>query len=141
MQNKDLLLPLLAQVFLTFIVWNILAIGRTVTTLRKRINPQILADETQNLLVFKNLINPSDNLENLFEVPVLFYAAIGLILTLNVNDSFYVAAAWFFVAGRFMHSFIHCTYNKIKHRFYVYILSSWILWVIWARLGWTIVSG
>lgn len=68
--------------------------------------------------------NPADNLRNLFEIPVLFYIlALYLFVTKQV-DSGYVNAAWVFFIFRGLHSFIHCTYNTIMHRFYAYLFSS-----------------
>jgi hypothetical protein len=40
-----------------------------------------------------------------------------------------------------VHSLIHVTYNRVMHRFRVFILSSFILLAIWVRLGWIIFQG
>ena len=77
--------------------------------------------------------NPSDNLKNLFEVPVLFYA---LALYLHVTgqvDAAYVYAAWVFVGFRVAHSVVHCTFNLVLLRFYLYLASTLALWFMLAR--------
>ena len=43
--------------------------------------------------------------------------------------------AWLFVALRIVHSAIHCTYNKVIHRFYAYLAGGSVLWVLWAVLA------
>jgi len=36
---------------------------------------------------------------------------------------------------RVLHSLIHCTYNKIVHRFNAYLASSLVLWAMWIRIA------
>lgn len=133
--STPILLPVLAQILLTFIVWLSLCSARVGTIVTKRLNPQLLADETQEKRILQGSINISDNFENLLEIPVLFFFAVFLIYQRNLVDTTYVTSAWLFVILRGVHSLIHCTYNKIRHRFFVYILSSVIVWAIWLRLA------
>jgi hypothetical protein len=44
---------------------------------------------------------------------------------------FFVMGAWLYVALRYIHSFIHLTYNRVIHRFAVYVLSTVILFTLW----------
>ena len=37
------------------------------------------------------------------------------------------ALAWLYVALRYAHSAIHCTYNRVMHRFAVFIASMLVL--------------
>lgn len=67
--------------------------------------------------------NPSDNLKNLFEVPILFYAVTLYLFVTGSVDQIYVYTAWAFVTLRTIHSAIHCTTNKVMLRFAVYALS------------------
>ncbi len=74
--------------------------------------------------------NPSDNLKNLFEMPVIFYALALYLFVTNQVDATYVSAAWVFVAFRALHSAIHCTINIVMLRFYLYLLSTLAVWFI-----------
>jgi hypothetical protein len=77
--------------------------------------------------------NPSDNVKNLFEMPVLLYAlALYLFVTSQV-DAAYVYAGWCFVAFRALHSAVHCTFNLVMLRFYLYLISTVVLWFIALR--------
>jgi hypothetical protein len=77
--------------------------------------------------------NPSDNLKNLFEIPVIFYAlAVYLFVTKQV-DTIYLGAAWVFVALRVMHSAVHCTFNLVILRFYLYLFSTLAVWFMAIR--------
>jgi len=58
-----------------------------------------------------------------------------------VQDSILVILAWAFVSARYVHSFIHITYNRVMHRFSVFIFSSFVLLAYWVRLGWIIFQG
>jgi len=49
--------------------------------------------------------------------------------------------AWAFVAARVAHSWIHCTYNKVMHRFRAYALSVFALLALWLRLGYGLIAG
>src|SRR5688572_33065979 len=64
--------------------------------------------------------NPSDNLKNLFELPVLFYALALYLFATSRVDAAYVAAGWVFFAFRALHSAVHCTFNHVTLRFVLY---------------------
>ena len=133
--NQNILLAISAQVGLTFIVWCWMYYTRIGTMFRKGIKSQQLEDAATFDVLLKDVVNPSDNLENLFEMPVLFYAAMIVILFMGTADVLFGYLAWGFVALRVIHSFIHCTSNVINARFTAYFVSSLILWATWARIG------
>lgn len=140
MYFRPLLLPLLAQVALTFIV--MIAMYRTrITEMKsKQIQPQQIRSRQKSKELLTDSACASDNYSNLFELPVLFYTAILLTLILMVQDSILVLLAWTYVAARYLHSFIHVTYNQVMHRFLVFIFSSFVLLAFWVRLGWIILQ-
>jgi hypothetical protein len=43
--------------------------------------------------------------------------------------------SWLYVALRVLHSLIHCTYNRVMHRFAVFVASMVVLFVIWCIVG------
>ena len=140
MYFKPLLLPLLAQVFLTFTVMLIMYRKRVAEMKTKRIHPQRTKTRSMAHGILTDSETAADNYANLFESPVLFYVAILLTLILMVQDTILVVLAWTYVSSRFMHSFIHMTYNKVMHRFSVFIFSSLVLLAILVRLGWIIIQ-
>jgi hypothetical protein len=135
MSFKPILLPLLVQILLTFVVWIYLYAWRLPEILRKGIDPQRLQDRAAAHALLPDSANPSNNLKNLFELPILFYTAILLTLLLMIQDPMLVRLAWGFVLLRIVHSAIHCTYNNVNHRFVAYAISSLFLLLIWIRLG------
>jgi len=140
MYFKPLLLPLLAQVALNFIVMISMYRTRIAEIKSKRIHPQQIRTSTRSKKYLTDSAPASDNYSNLFELPVLFYTAILLTLILMVQDSILVVLAWAFVTSRYLHSFIHVTYNQVMHRFMVFLFSSFVLLAYWVRLGWIIIQ-
>ncbi len=140
MYFKPLLLPLLAQVLLTLIMLFLMGRKRVAELKRKKINPQKTDVRSNARDVFKDAEAVSDNYHNQFETPLLFYIAILLTLSLLIQDYLIVALAWTFVGLRYLHSFIHITYNRVLHRFAVFVLSSVVLFALWSRLGWIIIQ-
>jgi hypothetical protein len=132
---KPLLLPLLVQVLLTFSVWVYLFAWRIPEIQRKGIDPQRLKDRATAHELLPDSANASNNLKNLFELPVLFYTAVLLSLVLMIQDMLLVQLAWGFVVLRIVHSVIHCTYNNVNHRFAAYALSCLFLLFMWIRLA------
>ena len=75
----------------------------------------------------------SDNLKNLFELPTLFYALVLYLYVTHQVDKAYVVAAWGFFAFRVLHSVVHCTFNFIPLRFWLYVVSAAALWLMVLR--------
>ena len=132
---KPMLLPLLAQVFLTFAVWFYMYFTRLAEMRRKRIDPRDLDTRIHSQALLIDSARQADNLKNLFEMPILFYAGALLSMVLMIQDPFLVQLAWSYVALRYVHSIVHCTYNKVMHRFSAYAVSCLLLLLIWARLA------
>ena len=134
MRQDSIFSPFLAMLFLTFLVWVYMYIRRIYFISKNEIDSQKLAmPGTLAQISPPSVSNPSDNLKNLFEIPVLFY---GLVLYLFVTkqvDTVYVTAAWIFVIFRSLHSIVHCTFNFVMLRFYLYLFSAIALWFIAIR--------
>lgn len=134
--NRQLILwPLLAMVLLVLVVWVYLYITRVREMRARRISPQALATRATARGQLVDSLRVADNFSNLFELPVLFYVAAVLLYVSERVDGIYLGLAWAFVALRYAHSAIHVTYNRVMHRFPVYVLGALPLWAMWARLA------
>ncbi len=102
---------------------------------RSRINPQKLATAAEGSELLKDVAGPADNFKNLFEVPVLFYVAVITLYVTQMVDVLFLTLAGVFVLFRYIHSFVHITYNNVMHRFKVYVVSTLTLWVMWIMIG------
>lgn len=134
--------PFFATMLLTLVVWIYMYVRRIRFLTANQIDPKelerpaALAEMTP-----PEVSNPSDNLKNLFEIPVLFYAlALYLFVTSQV-DAVYVNTAWVFVFFRTVHSAVHCTFNLVMLRFYLYLISALALWFMLGRAALRFIEG
>jgi hypothetical protein len=126
--------PFFATVFLTLLVWVYMYIRRISFFKRQKVRPKELTTPGALAQISPpSVSNPSDNLKNLFEIPVLFYAIVLYLFVTKQVDAVYVNAAWIFVAFRVLHSIVHCTFNLIMLRFYLYLFSTLAVWFIAIR--------
>ena len=134
MQQTAIFRPLLALMLLTLVVWVYMYVRRIAFIRRERIDARRLEIPGELARVSPAAIsNPSDNLKNLFELPIVFYA-LGLILFVTQRvDATYLAAAWVFVGFRAAHSAVHCKFNRVMLRFYCYLAASLALWFMVLR--------
>jgi hypothetical protein len=128
------LLPAAAMVALTAVVWVRLYVQRIGEMRRRRISAGELATAPQTATVLQD-VTAADNFRNLFEVPVLFYVLCLALYVTHRQGAALLALCWLFVALRAVHSAIHCTYNNVMHRFFVYVTSTVLLFGLWAWLG------
>ena len=126
--------PLFATVLLTFVVWVYMYIRRISFITSNKISSKDLAVPGALAQLSPPAVsNPSDNLKNLFEIPVIFYALAFYLFATKQVDTVYVAAAWVFVAFRVLHSAVHCTFNLVMLRFYLYLFAALAVWLIAIR--------
>jgi len=131
MTQETIFIPFLGMMLLTIVVWTYMYYLRMTHIIRNRIDPQKLSSTDRYKEVIPEAVNlPSENLINLFELPVLFYAVcLYLYVTVQV-DTLFLILAYGFLLTRIGHSYIHCTYNNVTQRFYVYAVSSVLLWLM-----------
>ena len=118
------------MVLLTFFVGLRLFAVRVREMREQRIHPQTASTSLQMASQLQN-VQAADNFKNLFEVPVLFYALCAVALAVSHVPAWLAIGAWLFVALRVAHSVIHCTYNKVMHRFPVFMLGFAVLVALW----------
>lgn len=138
MTQDTIFSPFFATVFLTLLVWIYMYIRRISFLTSSKI-PQVDLSVPGTLAQISppNVSNPSDNLKNLFEIPVLFYALLLYLFITKQVDTVYVNAAWVFVIFRALHSAVHCTFNLIMLRFYLYLFATLAVWFIAIRAALT----
>jgi hypothetical protein len=126
--------PFFATMLLTLVVWVFMYVRRIRFITSLDVGPEELAIPGRLAeLSPASVSNPSDNLKNLFEMPVLFYALALCLFVTGQVDATYVGAGWLFVAFRVLHSAVHCTFNHVMLRFYLYLFSSLALFFLLGR--------
>ena len=124
--------PVFAMLVLTFAVWTYMYMRRI--PFIQSLDPQIVLTPAKLAELSPPAVaNPSDNLKNLFEIPVIFYTLALYLFATGQVDGVYVGAAWVFAIFRALHSAVHCTVNVILVRFALYSISALAVWFIAAR--------
>jgi hypothetical protein len=126
--------PFLVQMLLTLFVWAYMYARRIPFIVGRKLTQADMAKPGELARISPPAVsNPSDNLKNLFEIPVLFYALVLFLYATRQVDALYLGAAWVFVAFRIAHSIVHCTFNLVIVRFYLYLTATLALWFILIR--------
>ncbi len=134
MSKFTILLPFFGVMLLTLVVWTYMYFRRTSYLLREKIDLRTVDTPQKAATVVPDTVSlASHNLKNLFELPVIFYAVSLYLFVGDSVDMIYLAAAWWFLAFRIAHSLIHCTYNKVEHRFAAYMFAAIGLWAMVIR--------
>lgn len=145
--SSSILQPMMAMVGLTGAVWSLLYIRRIRFLKSHDIDPQQISIPSEKTQIFNDYDGgayaqlPANNLANLFEMPVLFYALCIAAYQLNMASGILFTLAWTYVGLRTVHSVIHCTYNKVMHRFTAYFLSCLVLWAMAVMIAMNVFSG
>jgi len=137
--NIQTLMPALGMMTLTVAVGVRMYLERVGEMKERRIGPQTFATVSKAAGVMQRT-QAADNFRNLFEVPVLLYAVLLMAYVTGLESGGFIALAWLFVLLRAAHSWIHCTYNRVMHRFAVYLASCFAvigLW-IWLAIFWLV---
>lgn len=130
MKQTSILWPMCAQAALTAAIWLWMYMIRLNEIRVRHIDPQSLSDVRAAAAILKNTA-ASDNFRNLFEVPVLFLAVCLAMFGTGLVTPLQVGLAWAFVGLRTVHSLIHVTYNRVTHRFAVYVASTLCVFLMW----------
>lgn len=127
-----LVLPLVLHVLLTVAV-GVLSLRSRIDAVRRGLTR--VGDITlDNSKWPKSTLKLGNNFDNQFQVPLLAYAAVALIIPLALVDWVCVAFVWFFFVARLFHSFEHTGPNRIVWRMnfflasYAFVVALW-LWI------------
>lgn len=125
---------------LTLLVWVYLYARRIPYIRKNKFSSEQLSTMEVNRQSPPAICNPSDNLKNLFELPILFYVLTNYLFITHQVDRVYLLGAWIFVVFRILHSLVHCTINQVFLRFSLYLIASLSLWFMVLRSGWQYIN-
>jgi len=124
-------IPVFLQVMLTFGILFLTGFLRLRSVGQGTVRPKdyVLMTGQENWPIMIQRLGRS--FHNQLEVPLLFYILALFILVTDVHSALLLNMAWVFVALRYLHAFIHIVYNKVIHRFTVFIISCFVLLAMW----------
>ena len=129
--DKLLILAIAAQVLLTLGVLVLMGRERVPRVMSGEIKVDDIAVSREAYPLKARLL--SNNFDNQFQLPVLFYVAALLALWSHVGWV-EVILAWVFVVSRFVHAAIHVTSNRVHRRFAAYTFGMAVLSLLWLWL-------
>jgi hypothetical protein len=133
MTVQAILLPLFAQVALTFVLLGLTGYSRVSSVRRGETKVKDIALGQPNWPERITKIGNSYN--NQFQLPVLFYAVVVLAYVLRKADLLFVILSWLFVATRLGHAYVHVTSNRVGRRFNAFAAGFAVLVVMWTMLA------
>ncbi len=128
-----ILLPVFAQVLLTFMVLIAMGIARRKSLAARGLGIEDVAlasDADWDAQARKC----SNNYKNQFELPVLFYAVCAFAYATRMIDTWMLGLAVAFVVTRYAHTFVHLTSNRVLWRGIHFIIGFGLLAVMWVLL-------
>lgn len=130
-----ILWPTFALVALIFAVWFVMYVQRFAVMKRTPPTAADFATGDAAKRYFQPAEMAANNFANLFEMPVLFFALVPLLLITHQAGHVQVALAWAFVALRALHSLVQIVVRKVSLRFLAYLLSCVVLSAMWIGLA------
>ncbi|HEX6246155.1 MAG TPA: MAPEG family protein [Polyangiales bacterium] len=134
MLHRSLLLPVVALVLWTFVMWAWMYATRIPAIVKSgmKMDPHAPRGEQMALLP-AGVRWKADNYNHLMEMPTLFYAVALVLALVSVAPETDALIAWVYVGLRVLHSLFQSLVNKIEVRFAVFNLSALVLLVLSVR--------
>lgn len=129
--SMAILWPTIALAGLAFIIFATMFVTRA---RHIRANPprrETFATGEAAMRYFEPVEMPANNYRNLFEMPVLYFALVPLLLITNQDSRVQVILAWIYVAIRVAHSFVHIGPKKVPVRALLFVASGVVLMAMW----------
>lgn len=79
--------------------------------------------------------------QNQFEMPVLFYVLVALVLIAGLQNALFVGMEWLFVVCRIAHVCVHVTSNNVVRRFQMFTAGLLVLAAMWLIFAAHVVFG
>lgn len=132
--STSLVWPTSALAGLTFVVWLVLIQQRLAQVRRHTPTAVNFANSAAVQRYFASAEKPARNLANLFEMPVLYFVLVPMVMLTDHVTLVQMGLAWSFVGLRALHSVILISHNRIRDRAWAYLASCVVLaamWVVW----------
>ena len=115
----SLLLPMLAQIGWTVLLYAWLTLARQRAVRRGEVEYGTFARGEEP----HEVARITRNLANQFELPVIFYAVVVLLVATHNVTLIDVLAAWVFVAGRVIHTLVQTLTDNVPLRGQVFLIN------------------
>lgn len=126
--QSPILFPVMVLAAWTMVMWTWMYATRlpAIFKMKMRLDPNAPRGEQMNSLP-ANVRWKADNYNHLMEQPTVFYAVAIVLALIGEGGGLNANLAWSYVAVRVIHSLVQALINKIPLRFFMFILSSLML--------------
>jgi len=139
MSIGNILLPVFAQIALTFVLGFWMAAQRGPAVRRGAIDGRKIALRETNWP--PHMLQVGNAYQNQLEMPLLFYVLTILAIVTRQADLFFVVLAWIFVALRVLHAYVHVTDNHLGRRGASFGAAAVVLLLMWIYFAVRILIG
>lgn len=133
MRVESIIYPMATLILLNVIVISLMLFFRIKAVRSRKVSPRYFKRNKGEDLP-DHLEGLSQNYNNLLELPLLFYIVCLSIIVLKLNVEEFTIYAWLYVILRYVHSYIHITYNNVLHRLFAFSISCIVLMIMWVKL-------
>ena len=133
MYSHGLVLPILALIAWTFVMWLWMYATRIPAMRKAQINLGEISRTGAPLSLPPQVERVADNYNHLHEQPTLFFALALAAQVAGAVDATIIGLAWTYVLLRVVHSLVQATANVIVVRFGVFVLASLVLFLMLIR--------
>jgi len=133
MQAELIVWPVLVQIFLTLIMFVLLGARKTNAMKGGHVDRQKAA--INNHAWPQDVVKVSNNIQNQFQTPVLFYVLCVLFFITGGVTLLVLLVSWVFVLTRLIHAYIHVNSNFVPKRFRVFVIGCSCLFVLTGLLA------
>ncbi len=129
----------------TLIIWPMIVLALATLLLylpMSRVRVGLVKSGKTKASVFKtNVGEPDESLQisnairNQYETPILFYAVCLSAYVTDHASIWMIVLAWAFMVIKLLHTAIHATTNRIRHRRPIFMVAYLVLIVMWIMFG------
>jgi hypothetical protein len=138
MNINHIIWPVLAQIFLTLILFIILGVRKAKAVKAGEVNRQQAA--LNNQVWPQDVVKVSNNIANQFETPVLFYVLCLVMHSINAVGLVAIVLAWLFALSRFAHAYVHIGSNYVPMRLRLFLVGCFVLIAMLLYVAWNLAT-
>jgi hypothetical protein len=138
MNSKLILWPVLAQIFLILIIYAVLGARKAKAVKSGSVN--LKATALDNKAWPDDVLKVSNNIDNQFEVPIVFFVLCLLFYGIGQVDILLVSLAWAYVISRYAHAYVHVRSNYVPLRMRIFTVGCLILLIMTLIAVWKLLQ-
>lgn len=131
--------PVLAQVFLTLVMFGLLGVRKARNIKAGLVDRRKAALDTKAWP--EDVVKVSNNIANQFEVPVLFYVLCLVAWSLDAVSGLMLILASVFALSRYVHAWVHVGSNYVPMRLRLFLVGFLMVLLMLVLLVWHLATG